>query len=118
MKKITLITFAVSCLTLGTSAFAKISPEQAATLSTELTPLGAVRAGNEDGSIPAWTGGITTPPTGYKVGQHHPDPYPDDKILYTITKDNVEQYQDLLSPGQIALFDAYPKTYKMHVYQT
>ena len=33
-------------------------------LTTTLTPLGAERAGNADGSIPAWTGGMTEPSTG------------------------------------------------------
>ena len=47
-----------------TTALAGVSPEEAAKLDNELTPLGAIRAGNEDGTIPAWTGGITTPPAG------------------------------------------------------
>ena len=29
-----------------------------ATLAQERTPLGAIAAGNADGSIPAWTGGL------------------------------------------------------------
>jgi hypothetical protein len=43
------------------SAQAKVSPEEAAKLGidgTELTPAGAVRAGNADGTIPAWSGGL------------------------------------------------------------
>ena len=36
-------------------AFAKVSPEEAAKLGKELTPVGAERAGNQDGSIPACT---------------------------------------------------------------
>jgi len=39
------------------AVYAKVSPEEAARLGlegTELTPLGAIRAGNADGSIPAW----------------------------------------------------------------
>ena len=41
------------------SAFAAVSPEQAAELGKTLTPMGAEMAGNADGSIPAWdpTGG-------------------------------------------------------------
>ena len=38
---------------------AKVSETEAAKLGAELTPVGAVKAGNADGSIPAWTGGIT-----------------------------------------------------------
>jgi hypothetical protein len=58
IKKITLLSVAVSLALTGMSAVAKISAADAAKLDKELTPLGAVRAGNADGSIPAWTGGI------------------------------------------------------------
>ena len=116
---------AVLAMTLGLwsadAALAKVSPEEAAKVGlegTELTPLGAIRAGNADGSIPAYTGGITQPPAGYKQGDWYVDPYPDDKILFTITADNYQQYKDKLADGQIALFEKYPDTYKMHVYQT
>ena len=47
-----------TCL-LAAPALAKISAEEAARLGgEELTPMGAERAGNADGSIPAWTGGL------------------------------------------------------------
>ena len=36
---------------------AAVSPGQAARLGADLTPFGAEKAGNSDGSIPAWTGG-------------------------------------------------------------
>ena len=60
-------------------------------LGGDLTPLGAEKAGNADGSIPAWTGGITTPPAGYTVGDHHPDPFINDQPLVTITATNLSQ---------------------------
>ncbi|WP_406667767.1 DUF1329 domain-containing protein [Gallaecimonas sp. GXIMD1310] len=100
------------------AAWAKITPEQADRLGKDLTPLGAEQAASADGSIPAWTGGITKPPASYKVGDHHEDPFPDDPILYTITKANLDKYKDLLSPGEIALFNTYPDTFKMNVYRT
>jgi len=62
---------------------AKVSQEEAARLGiegTELTPMGAIRAGNADGSIPAWEGGIKTPPAGYTQGGWYIDPYADDKV--------------------------------------
>ncbi len=105
-------------LTLSGAANAKIDAEQAKKLSAELTPFGAVRAGNADGSIPEWTGGIQKAPDGYTPGMHHLDPYPADKIEYTITAANVEQYKSILTPGQLALFKAYPDTFKMNVYKT
>lgn len=103
---------------LGLDVEAKVSPEKAARLGQDLTPLGAIKAGNTDGTIPVWDGGITKPIPGYKLGMHHPDPFSDDKPLFTINSDNIEQYKDKLSPGQIAMFKRYPKTWKMQVYPT
>ena len=117
MKKLTLISSAIA-MVLSCSVVAKITPEQAAKLGNELTPLGAEKAANADGSIPAWTGGITSAPAGYTPGMHHPDPFKDDKVLVTIDKSNLEEHKALLSPGQIKLFDIYPDTYKMNIYQT
>ena len=97
---------------------AKVDDAQAARLGKDLTPIGAERAANADGSIPAWEGGITSAPAGYKVGMHHPDPFAADQPLFTITKDNLEQHKALLSPGQLALFAAYPDSFRMQVYPT
>lgn len=102
------------------TAQAKADPDQVAKLGvtgTALTPLGAERAGNKDGSIPEWTGGITQPPAGYKVGMHHPDPFPNEKPLFEITAKNYKDYGDKLSAGQIAMFEKYPN-WKMAVYTT
>ncbi|WP_440877445.1 DUF1329 domain-containing protein [Thalassotalea sp. PLHSN55] len=118
MKKITLLSLAVSLAFAGGSAYAKISAADAAKLKNELTPLGAVRAANADGSIPEWTGGITQAPAGYKPGDHHPDPYAGDAVEYTITAQNLDKYKSLLTPGQVKLFETYPDTFKMNVYKT
>ncbi|UTW07409.1 DUF1329 domain-containing protein [Pseudomonas benzenivorans] len=111
---------AVIALALVTGhAMAAVSSQEAAKLGASLTPFGAEKAGNAAGTIPEWTGGITETPAGYsKPGQHHVDPFPGDKPLFTITKSNLEQYKDNLTPGQIALFNAYPSSYQMPVYQT
>lgn len=116
MKKLTLIT--AMTLALSAQANAAVTAEEAAKLKKELTPVGATRAGNADGSIPAWTGGITKPVAGYKKGDHHPDPFAADKVLFTITAKNLDQYKANLTPGQIKLFETYPDTFKMHVYPT
>ena len=117
-KKGAFLSLAVSMALASTNVSAKISAAEAAKLGNELTPMGAVKAANKDGSIPEWTGGITKAPAGYEVGQHHLDPYPNDKIQYTITSQNVADYKDLLTPGQLKLFATYPDTFKMDVYQT
>lgn len=97
---------------------AQLSPAEIAKLGKELTPLGAIAAGNDDGTIPAWDGGIKTPPAGWQPGTHYINPYADDKVLFTITAANVDTYADQLTPGQKALFATYPDTYKMLVYPT
>ncbi|MCO7222986.1 DUF1329 domain-containing protein [Pleionea sp. CnH1-48] len=100
------------------TAEAKMTPEEAKRLGADLTMTGAEKAGNKDGTIPEYTGGITQPPAGYKVGDHHPDPFADDKPLFTITAQNAKEYEAELSPGIMALFAQYPDTFKMPVYQT
>lgn len=100
------------------SVAAKVSPEQADRLGKDLTPTGAERAGNKDGTIPAWEGGITKAPAGFVKGKHMVDPFPNDKVLFTITSKNAEQYKDQLSPGLLALLKTYPDTFKMNVYPT
>lgn len=118
LKKATLVSIAVTVVLASTTASAKISSQEAGKLAKELTPFGAVRAANADGSIPEWTGGITSAPAGYTVGDHHIDPFTGDKVLYTITAKNVAEYKDVLTPGQVKLFETYPDTYKMDVYQS
>jgi hypothetical protein len=98
----------------GFSATALLAADPAR-LGADLTPLGGEKAGNADGSIPAWTGGLTTPPAGYQPGQHHPDPFAGESPLFTITAENAAQYADRLTAGQQALLKAYP-TYKIPVY--
>lgn len=109
----------LSSLLLASSLVITLSAQPAADqidrLGNDLTPLGAERAGNAAGTIPAWDGGITTPPPGYNVGDHHPDPFADDRVLFTVTRDNLDQYRTQLTAGHIALLEAYD-TYHMPVY--
>ncbi|MBA6336097.1 DUF1329 domain-containing protein [Colwellia sp. BRX8-7] len=118
LKKLTLASVAVSLAIVSTATLAKVSSTEVAKLSKELTPIGAVRAANKDGSIPVWNGGITSVPAGYTVGDHHIDPFSTDKVKYTITAANVGEYKAMLTPGQVKLFETYPDTYKMNVYQS
>lgn len=94
-----------------------VSAEQAAQLGRSLTPMGAEKAGNSDGTIPAWSGGITSAMPGHKSPGHYPDPYAADKSLFTINAGNADRYQDKLSPGQVAMLKKYP-TWNMKVYPT
>jgi len=100
------------------TVWAQLTPDEIAMLGNELTPMGAIKAGNEEGTIPAWTGGITEYPEGYTPGQHYVDPYADDDVLFTITAANMDKYADKLTVGQKALLTTYPDTYEMNVYPT
>jgi len=101
------------------TAHAKVTQQEADRLKGDLTPVGAERAGNKAGTIPAWEGGLTKAPDCYKgLGTRYCDPYPEDKPLFTITAQNVAQYKAGLSVGQLAMFQKYPQTYKMNVYPT
>ena len=93
-------------------------PDQVNRLQQDLTPMGSKRAGNEAGTIPPWTGGVSEPPTGYERGDHHPDPFAGDERRFTIDASNYEQYREKLSVGQVAMFKTYPDSYRMHVYPT
>ena len=55
------------------SALAAVTADEAKQLGTTLTPAGAERAGNKDGSIPVYaSGGLTTAPAGFKKGDGIP----------------------------------------------
>ena len=97
---------------------AAVSPDEAAKLGTTLTPVGAEMAGNADGSIPAWTGGLPKNAAAVDAGGFLADPFPSEQPLFTITAQNAEQYKDKLTPGQLAMFKRYPETYKMPVFTT
>ena len=103
---------------LSTSVSAAVSTEEAARLKTDLTPFGAEKAGNKEGTIPAWTGGYAQSIPGYVDGGVVPDPYAADKPLFTITSQNKDAYADKLSDGAKALLAKYPETYKINVYPT
>jgi len=115
MKK-KILAAAVAAL-FAASAQAAVTADEAATLGTTLTPIGAEKASNKAGTIPEWTGGLTTPIAAFKTGGHYPDPYADDKVQFTIDASNMEKYKDQLSPGQMALMKRY-SDWKMKVYPT
>lgn len=112
------VVLAMSLLLVAGQCLAGAKPDQVHRLSEDLTPMGSERAGNAAGTIPAWTGGITTPPAGYSPGDHHPDPFSDDKPLFRIDSSNYQQYADQLSVGQKAMFERYPDSYYMDIYPT
>ena len=104
----------------ATIASAGVTAQQAARLGADLTPMGAEKAANAAGTIPAWTGGITSAAQAgfpnFKTGGHHPDPYASDKPLYKIDAGNMSRYAANLTAGHKALLNAYKGTYFINVY--
>lgn len=120
VKRLTMLASAtLGALTISAGAFAELAASDLAKLGTTLTPMGAEKAGNAAGTIPAWDGGITKIPAGvnFKSGGTYPDPFPTDKALFTITAATAEKYKDNLSPGQMAMLKQYP-SYKLNVFTT
>jgi Protein of unknown function (DUF1329) len=117
----TLIGLSAAGLLFASLAWGGVSPQEAARLGADLTPLGGEKAGNADGSIPAWTGGLKSAAEAgfpnYHSPDHYSDPYASDKPLFTITAANMSQYAAKLSEGHKALFKTYPD-YKVMVYPT
>lgn len=112
-------TIAVLALSLlAANVMAAVTPEEAAKLGTTLTPVGAEKAGNADGSIPAWTGGIPKNAGAVDSKGFLADPFASEKPLFVITSATVDKYKDKLSDGQVAMFKRYPETYKIPVYPT
>ena len=103
--------------TAGITNVAAVSTEEASRLGRDLTPYGAEKAGNAEGTIPEWTGGITQPPAGYQRGRHHVDPFADDQVSFVIDSSNVDQHQDKLSVGHQQLLRTY-ESFSMPVYPT
>jgi hypothetical protein len=122
LKKFWIPVAGVAGLFFGAQAMAAVTAAEAAKLGNELTPLGAEKAGNADGTIPAWEGGITSAAQAgvqnFRPGQHHPDPYANDKPLYTVTAANMGQYAAKLTEGHKKLLQTYKATFKMNVYPT
>lgn len=94
-------------------------PEQAGRLDAELTPFGAQRAGNADGSIPAWQGGLTQAPACYGgLGARYCNPFAEDRPETLVTADRADAFEAWLSPGQRALLAQFPASQVMPVYAT
>ncbi len=112
-----LVAAAVCCLFLNGTSWAALTAAEADKLGKELTPTGATKAGNADGSIPAWEGGLTKPPAGWKAEQGYVDPFANEKPTLTINAANADQYKDKLPTGLMALLKKYPN-FAMPVYPT
>ena len=98
------------------SAQAALTAEQVARLERELTPVGAERAGNAAGTIPAWTGGL--PRAAVDPARGYVDPYAQDQPLFIIDAKNAQEHAARLSDGHRALLQRHPESCRMLVYPT
>ena len=118
--KMVIASAVLSCSVASGFVQAKVSQEKAATLGgEEITPMGAEVKGNEDGSIPAWSGKWRGLPDGLEYsgpGDIYPNPYADEKPLFIITAKNMAEHADKLIDGQKALLKKYPDTFAIPVY--
>lgn len=112
-----LLALATAGFFIAHGAHAAVTAEEAAKLKSTLTPLGAERAANRDGSIPAWDGGYTKVAPGFKAGDARPDPFAADKPLHSINAKNMAQHESKLSDGVKALMKKYPD-FRIDVYPT
>jgi hypothetical protein len=90
------------------------APADAARLQRDLTPVGAERAGNRDGSIPRWQADKLSDAEHLQwmaaiAGEEQ---------LFRIEHHNLEQHRALLSPGMQALFARYPDSFAIPVYKS
>lgn len=105
-------------LTCAGNLLAAVSADEAKKLGSVLTGVGAEKAANADGSIPAFNGERTSPPASFKKGSGiRPDPFSSEKPLFSITAANMAKYADKLTEGNKALLKKYP-TYRIDVYKT
>lgn len=91
------------------------SDDSAALKAGNLTPYGAERGANKDGTIPAWDGKAVVTTLDAKGRRN--DPFAADKPRLTITAANAAAQGDKLSDGTKALLAKYPD-FKIDVYPT
>lgn len=102
----------------GGSAVAAVTADEAAKLKTTLMPLGGEKAGNKEGTIPAWDGGQTKAVAGAKMGDVPLELFANEKPLAQISAKNLGQYADKLSDGVQAMMKKYPESFRIDVYPT
>ncbi len=122
-KHIGCLTLAAAGICLSLHASAELTADEIKQLGSTLTPWGAEVAGNADGVIPSWEGGLCTPPEGYtptngESGGPYIDPFAGEKPRFRITSANLADHADKLDAGVKELFARHPETFHVDVYST
>ncbi|POG10211.1 outer membrane lipoprotein-sorting protein [Pseudomonas putida] len=116
MKYLNSLLSASLAVVIAGNAHAAAPAQDVARLGKDLTLVGAEKAASADGSIPAYQGGLNTPPAGFKQGDTlRPDPYAAEKPLLVIDGKNVDQYKDALTATTVELAKRFP-TFRIDVY--
>lgn len=118
MRNQLVLAFALLCAGFSGLAQAKVPASEAERLGKDLTPVGAVRAGNPSGVIPPWIGGQSTPPADWQPGDIETSPFPDEEPLFVINSSNLNLYRDKLTDGHVRMLELYAPDYVMPIYQT
>ncbi len=115
-----LLGLAPLALSLLASAVAaqSLSQSEIDSLGNSLTPVGAESSGNAAGTIPEWTGGLNANAGKPLADNFQTNPFAGEQPQFVITAQNYQQHREHLTPGQAALFERYPETYRMPVYST
>jgi hypothetical protein len=118
MKFVKSVLASTLALAIAGGAHAAVSPDQAARLGTTLTGVGAEKAGNADGSIPAYTGGLKTAPASFQKGSSfRPDPFEGEKPKMVINSKNAAEYNGKLTATTQELLKRYP-SFRVDVFPT
>ncbi|PRB75464.1 DUF1329 domain-containing protein [Pseudomonas sp. MYb185] len=119
MQKTVLGACGLALSMLATSVMAQsLTQAEIDSLGTTLTPVGAEKAGNAAGTIPEWTGGLPVD-AGKKLERNFwENPYEGEQAEFVITAQNYQEHKDNLTPGQVAMFERYPDSFRMPVYKT
>ncbi|MES2869624.1 MAG: DUF1329 domain-containing protein [Pseudomonadota bacterium] len=119
-KNIVLTLSLLTGLGASSTALAKVTAEEAAQLGKNLTCVGAERAGNAAGTIPAYTGEFVDRVPGWNhtlySGDQPVDPFKDEAPVLVLTSANYKAHAEHLTEGQKVLFEKNPGTYKMNIY--
>lgn len=115
LRRRTAVWFAVGLLGAAALPAAAADDAVAALKSDQYTPYGAERAGNREGTIPAWDGKPAATPVDAKGCRA--DPFAADKPRLSITAANAAAQGDKLSDGAKALLARYPD-FRIEVYPT
>src|SRR5258707_13461395 len=90
------------------ASWAAVSADESKQLGTTLTAVGAEKAGNKEGTIPEYTGGLTTPPADFQKGSSkRTDPFANEKPRLVITGKDVAAQADKLTEGTKELLKRY-----------